>query len=72
MSSMGYPTKVQLIERKDSQQFYINFPAPIAQAMEFAKGEVVEWTIADKQHLILARTVVPPDAVELKKKLRNA
>lgn len=72
MSSMGYPTKVQLIERKDSQQFYINFPAPIAQAMEFTKGEVVEWTIADKQHLILARTVVPPDAVDLKKKLRHA
>jgi hypothetical protein len=69
---MGYPTKVQLIERKDSQQFYINFPAPIAQALEFAKGEVVEWTIADKQHLILSRTVVPPDAVEVKKKLRNA
>ena len=72
MSSMGYPTKVQRIERKDSQQFYINFPAPIAQAMEFTKGEVVEWTIADKQHLILARTVVPPDAVDLKKKLRRA
>lgn len=72
MSSMGYPTKVQLIERKDSQQFYINFPAPLAQALEFAKGEVVEWTIADKQHLILSRTVVPPDAVDLKKKLRNA
>jgi hypothetical protein len=69
---MGYPTKVQLIERKDSQQFYINLPAPIAQAMEFAKGEIVEWTIADKQHLILARTVVPPDAVDLKKKLRHA
>lgn len=67
---MGYPTKVQLIERKDSEQFYINFPAPIAQAMEFAKGEIVEWTIADKQHLILSRTVVPPDAVDLKKKLR--
>jgi hypothetical protein len=65
---MGYPTKVQLIERKDSQQFYINFPAPIAQAMEFAKGEVVEWIIADKQHLILSRAVVPPDAVDLKKK----
>lgn len=71
MSSMGYPTKVQLIERKDSQQFYINFPAPIAQAMEFTKGEVVEWTIADKQHLILSRTVVPPDAIDLKKKLRQ-
>jgi hypothetical protein len=68
---MGYPTKVQLIERKDSQQFYINFPAPIAQAMEFTKGEVVEWTIADKQHLILARSMVPPDAVDVKKKLRQ-
>jgi hypothetical protein len=71
MSSMGYPTKVQLIERKDSQQFYINFPAPIAQAMEFTKGEIVEWTIADKQHLILARSTVPPDAVDVKKKLRQ-
>jgi hypothetical protein len=71
MSSMGYPTKVQLIARKDSQQFYINFPAPIAQAMEFTKGEVVEWTIADKQHLILSRPTAPPDAVDVKKKLRN-
>ena len=65
---MGYPTKVQLIARKDSQQFYINFPAPIAQAMDFAKGEVVEWTVADKKHLILSRTVVPPDPVDWKKK----
>ena len=72
MSSMGYPTKVQLIERKDSQQFYINFPAPIAQAMDFTKGEVVEWTIVDKQHLIVSRTVVPPDPVAGKRKLRRA
>jgi hypothetical protein len=67
---MGYPTKVQLIERKDSQQFYINFPAPIAQAMEFTKGEVVEWTVHNKQHLILSRSIVPPDPVDVKKKLR--
>jgi hypothetical protein len=39
--------------------------------MEFAKGEIVEWTIADKQHLILARSAVPPDAVDVKKKLRQ-
>lgn len=71
MSSMGYPTKVQLIARKGSQQFYINFPAPIAQAMDFTKGELVEWTIVDKQHLIVSRTVVPPGPVEVKKKLRR-
>ena len=52
---MGYPTKVQLIQRKDSQQWYINFPAPIAQAMEFAKGEVVEWVIQDRRTLSLHR-----------------
>lgn len=71
MSSMGFPTKVQLIERKESEQWYINFPVAIAQAMDFTKGEVVEWTIADKQHLILSRTVVSPDLLDVKKKLRN-
>lgn len=64
---MGYPTKVQLIERKESKQWYINFPAAIAQAMDFEKGEDVQWTIADKGNLILSRAVVPPDPVALKK-----
>ena len=53
---MGYPTKVQLIQRKDSEQWYINFPAPIARAMEFEKGEVVEWVIHDRHTLGLHRT----------------
>ena len=64
---MGYPTKVQLIQRKESQQWYINFPAAIAQAMDFSKGEDVQWTIADKGHLILSRDQVPPNPIELKK-----
>lgn len=56
---MGYPTRVQLIERKDSQQWYINFPAPLAQAMEFEKGEVIEWVIQDRHTLVLHRTARP-------------
>lgn len=52
---MGYPTKVQLIRRKDSEQWYINFPAAIAQAMEFTKGETVEWVIQDRGRLLLNR-----------------
>jgi hypothetical protein len=59
---MGYPTKVQLIQRQDSQQWYINFPAAIAQAMEFAKGETVEWVIQDKQTLLLRRPELPAAA----------
>lgn len=55
---MGYPTKVQLIQRKDSRQWYINFPAPIAQAMEFSKGETVEWVIQGRDSLILRRTAL--------------
>jgi hypothetical protein len=38
--TMGYPTKVQLIRRqKGGDQYYINFPTAIAEAMEFDKGE---------------------------------
>jgi len=42
---MGYPTSVQLIDREKTEQWYVNFPAAIARAMDFKKGEVVEWTI---------------------------
>jgi hypothetical protein len=65
---MGFPTKVQLIKRSASEQWYINFPSAMAQAMEFEKGETVEWVISDKAHLILARTDPPPDPVTIQKK----
>ena len=65
---MGFPTKVQLIQRAKSEQWYINFPSALAQAMEFNKGEVVEWIISDKAHLILAREQAPPDPIPIKKK----
>jgi hypothetical protein len=64
---MGYPTKVQLIKRKDSEQWYINFPAAIAQAMEFERGETVEWIIEDKGNLILHRQSVPQSAMKKKR-----
>jgi hypothetical protein len=69
---MGCPTKVQLINRKASQQWYVNFPAAVAQAMDFTKGEQVQWTVADKGHLILSRNVVPPNPVALKKTLPSS
>ncbi len=52
---MGFPTKVQLIKRKGSEQWYINFPSALAQAMEFERGETVEWIIEDKSQLVLRR-----------------
>ena len=56
---MGHPTKVQLIKRKKSEQWYINFPAALAHAMEFVRGEVCEWFVEDKAHLLLERTAAP-------------
>ena len=57
---MGFPTKVQLIKRKASEQWYINFPSALAQAMEFSRGETVEWTVEDKSLLALRRLHPPP------------
>jgi len=64
---MGFPTKVQLIKRRKSVQWYINFPSAVAQAMEFERGEVVEWIVEDKANLILHRPDCPPSPVEVKK-----
>ena len=61
---MGFPTKVQLIKRRKSEQWYINFPSAIAQAMEFIRGETVEWIIEDKGQLVLRRKDVPVSAVK--------
>ena len=52
---MGFKTKVQLIKRRESQQWYINFPSACAQMMNFRKGEVVEWNITPTGDLMLRR-----------------
>jgi hypothetical protein len=53
---MGYPTKIQTIKRANSEQWYVNFPAAVAQAIEFQLGEVAEWIIDDHQRLVLVRS----------------
>lgn len=70
---MGYPTKVQLIKRKKTaDQYYINFPTAVAEAMEFTKGEIIEWIIEDKANIIAHRLNVPPSPVDVKKTLRKS
>jgi len=70
---MGQPTKVQRIQRKNGpDQWYVNFPTAVANAMEFDKGETVEWVIEDKANVILHRQHVPPSPVTVKKTLRSS
>lgn len=52
---MGYKTKVQSIKRKNSEQFYINFPMVLAQALELGAGEEIEWVVAEDGKLLVQR-----------------
>ena len=56
---MGYKTKVQLIKRAKSEQWYIGLPAQLAAAMDFKQSETVEWFVEDKATLALKRQDVP-------------
>lgn len=69
---MGFPTKVQLIKRKNSEQWYINFPSAVAQAMQFKKGEIVEWIVEDKSQLVLNRKNPPPSAIKKKRRKESS
>jgi antitoxin component of MazEF toxin-antitoxin module len=53
---VGYPTTIQLISRTKGNHWYVNFPNALAKALDFKKGEIVEWEIIDKMKLTLART----------------
>lgn len=64
---MGFPTKIQLIKRAASEQWYINFPSAVAQAMEFEKGETVEWVIEDKKKMVLQRSESKTDSEKKKR-----
>ena len=53
---MGYITRVQVIERaNDTRQYYFICPAPLAQAMEFQKGEEIDWVIEDRDTVVIRR-----------------
>jgi antitoxin component of MazEF toxin-antitoxin module len=52
---MGYPTKIQLISRQKGKQWYVNFPNALAEAMDFVKGETVEWTVLSTTCLQMKR-----------------
>ena len=52
---MGYPTKIQLIAREKGNQWYVNFPNALAEAMGFEKSETVEWEVESLSSLRMVR-----------------
>ena len=66
---MGHKTKVQCIKRKDSRQYYVNFPTAVAEMMDLQAGEMVEWQLVDRTQMVLNRTEAPAAPVVKKKRL---
>jgi antitoxin component of MazEF toxin-antitoxin module len=58
---------VQVIRRKHNEQWYVNLPFAIAQAMDFEKGEEVEWHVESKGLLALERKNAPPPLLKKKR-----
>ena len=68
---MGYPTKIQLISRTKGNQWYVNFPNVLAEAMDFRKGETVEWEVESLNSLRMVRTEMPMRSTSRKKSLHK-
>lgn len=52
---MGYRIRIQKVDRPSNRSFYVNFPAPIADAVNMQKGEELEWHVEDKNTFVLKR-----------------
>jgi hypothetical protein len=62
---MGYPVRIQKVERNVTSSFYVNFPVAVAEAINVTKGESWEWLLEDKNTLVLRR-ITPAPARKLK------
>ena len=52
---MGYPVKIQKVERPTNRSYYLNVPVALAEAIAIRKGEVFEWYVENLNTLVLRR-----------------
>ena len=52
---MGYPVKLQKVQRPSNRSYYLNFPMVLAETLGLQKGEVMEWSVQDNNTFILKR-----------------
>ena len=57
---MGYAVKIQKVDRPTNKSFYVNFPVALAEAIEVVKGESFEWSVEDKNTLVIKRIRTKP------------
>ena len=47
---MGYPVKLQKVERPTNRSFYVNLPAAVADAIQLDKGEELRVVHRRQEH----------------------
>jgi len=52
---MGYPIKVQKVERPTNRSYYVNLPVVLAETLGVKKGEVWQWGVQDQDTLVFSR-----------------
>ena len=52
---MGYKVRIQRVDRPTNRSFYLNFPSPIADAVNMQKGEELEWLVEDRNTFVVKR-----------------
>ncbi len=52
---MGYPVKIQKVERPTNRSYYVNLPVALAESIGITKGEEMEWVVDDRNTLVLLR-----------------
>jgi len=65
---MGYLIKVQKVERPTNRSYYVNLPVVLAEAINLQKGERWEWSMEDKNTLVLSRV----KKIEIRRRSRKA
>jgi hypothetical protein len=57
---MGYLIKVQKVDRPTNRSYYVNLPVALAEAIEVQKGDQWQWSMEDKNTLLLTRVKKVP------------
>ena len=61
---MGYPVKLQKVQRPSNRSYYLNFPMVLAETLGLQKGEVMEWSVQDNNTFILKRKKKRTDRIK--------
>ena len=58
---MGYKVKLQKIDRPTNRSYHVTVPSTLVDLLQLEKGQTLEWTIEDKNTIVLRRT--PPESI---------